>query len=112
MGQSALEYRSWGTVEAVSMREGHQIQQFTVIPGARLPLRVNDYQCEHWVIIKGIGRTRLDSQSSLMDEGSSIFIPARATHAIENIGDETLRVIAVQYGPEWASPGSRQMTKG
>lgn len=112
MKDNVLTLRDWGATEAVRMREGHQVQQITVNPGASVPLRVNDYQCEHWVVIQGIGRMRLEHRSFLIDEGSATFLPARATHQIENIGDVPLRIMAVQYGPEWTSndakPGSRQ----
>jgi|GEM_PF-1332785 len=110
VAQSELELKDWGTVEAVPMSEGHQVQQFTVNPGAKLPLRVNDYQCEHWVVVKGVGRVQIGRRTSLVDEGGSLFIPARAAHSVENIGDDVLRIIAVHYGAEWPSAGQRYMS--
>ncbi len=107
MDQTELVLREWGTTEEVPMREGHQVQQFTVNPGARVPMRVNDFQCEHWVVIKGVGKMRVDKKSFLLDEGGATFIPARTAHFIENVGDEVLRVVAVHYGPEWPSAGAR-----
>lgn len=103
MKDNVLTLRDWGATEAVRMREGHQVQQITINVGASVPLRVNDYQCEHWVVIHGIGRMRLEHRSFLIDEGSATFLPARAAHQIENIGDEPLRIMAVQYGPEWSA---------
>lgn len=105
MAKNELTLRDWGTTEFVRMHEGHQIQQITVNPGASVPLRVNDYQCEHWVVIHGIGRMTLDSQSFLVDEGGAVFLPARAGHMIENIGEVPLRIVAVQYGPKWGENG-------
>ncbi len=98
MQQSELILRDWGTTEDVPMREGHQIQQITVNPGARLPLRINDFQCEHWVVVQGTGRMTLDLQSFLVDVGGSSFIPARASHSIENVGEDSLRIVAVHFG--------------
>lgn len=103
MVDSVLTLRDWGTSEVVRMHEGHQVQQLTINPGASFPLRVNDYQCEHWVIIYGMGRMTLDAKSFLIDEGGSVFIPARASHLVENIGDIPLRIVAVQYGAEYHS---------
>jgi mannose-1-phosphate guanylyltransferase len=107
MAESELELRDWGTMETVPMREGHEVQQITVNPGARMPLRVNDYQCEHWVVLRGIARVHIDHKSSLVDEGASIFIPARAGHSIENLGNVPLRVVAIHYGAEWPSSGEQ-----
>lgn len=107
MELSGLDLREWGTLEEVPMSEGHQVRQFTVNPGAQLPKRLNDYQCEHWVIVKGVGRVQLEAQTFLVDEGSSVFIPARASHAVENVGDVPLRIVAVHFGPEWPSAGAR-----
>ncbi len=107
MQQPELVLRDWGTSEEVPMREGHQVQQFTVNPGAKVPLRVNDYQCEHWVVIKGVGKMSIDKKAFMLDEGGAAFIPARVSHSIENIGDELLRVVAVHYGPTWPSGGAR-----
>lgn len=101
MQQSELILRDWGTTEDVPMREGHQIQQITVNPGARVPLRINDFQCEHWVVIQGMGRMTLEVQNFLLDAGGSTFIPARTSHSIENIGEEPLRIVAVHFGADW-----------
>ncbi len=95
-----LTLRDWGVIEVTQMREGHQVQQFTVNPGACIPLRVNDYQCEHWVIIHGTGRMQLEQRAFLIDEGDAVFLPARAAHQVENISDTPLRIMAIQYGPE------------
>ena len=101
MSESELTLRDWGTTEAVPMREGHEIQQITVNPGAKMPLRLNDFQCEHWVIVQGTGRMSLEMQSFLLDTGASTFIPARSAHDIENIGDEPLRIVTVHYASEF-----------
>lgn len=107
MSKADLELKEWGTLEEVPMSEGHEVLQFTVNPGARLPVRVNDYQCEHWVIVKGIGRVNIDHRESLVDEGASVFVPARAGHSIENLGQSPLRIVAIHYGPEWPTDGNR-----
>ncbi len=111
MKDNVLTLRDWGATEAVRMREGHQVQQLTINPGASIPLRVNDYQCEHWVVIQGIGRMRLEHRSFLIDEGSATFLPARAAHQVENISDTPLRIMAVQYGPEWPLKGSNTKSR-
>jgi len=111
MAQSELVLRDWGTTEEVPMREGHQVQQFTVNPGARLPIRVNDFQCEHWVVVKGVGKVYLDAKNFLLDEGGATFIPARASHAIENVGETPLRVIAVHYSREWPTAGRKYVAE-
>ncbi len=93
------------------MREGHQVQQFTVNPGARLPIRVNDFQCEHWVVVKGVGKVYLDAKNFLLHEGGATFIPARASHSIENVGETPLRVIAVHYSREWPTPARKYVAE-
>jgi len=107
MALSELNLRKWGTTEEIPLAEGNQVRQLTVNPGAELPRRINDFQCEHWVVVKGVGRVLLETKSFLADEGTSVFIPARAAHAVENIGDVPLRIVAIHYGPEWPSAGAR-----
>ncbi len=101
MAEMELTRKQWGSVEEVKLHEGAPVQHFKVNPGGRLPLRNNKYHSEHWVVVKGVGRMHLENQAFLVDEGSSVYVPARTCHAIENLGEEVLRLVAVHYGSDW-----------
>ena len=105
MSESELTLRDWGTTEAVPMREGHQIQQISVNPGEKMPLRINDFQPEHWVIVQGMGKMTIDLKDFSLAAGGSTFVPAKASHGIENVGPEVLRIVAVHYSDDHVSGG-------
>jgi quercetin dioxygenase-like cupin family protein len=45
------------------------------------------------MVVDGDARARVDGEATELSPGSSLLIPACAPHEIENVGDETLRLI-------------------
>ena len=67
-------------------------------PGKRLSLQSHNHRSEHWVIVKGIAKVHLNSDTIIRNKDESIYIPVKALHRIENIGDDLLEFTETQIG--------------
>ena len=91
-------YRPWGFYESVVAGNRFQVKHIQVKPGARLSLQMHHHRSEHWVVVNGTARVVRDSDSSLVRENESIYIPCGAQHRLENPGKVPLDLIEVQTG--------------
>lgn len=64
-----------------------------IAPGDRIPLHV--HRVDEVILPGGRGRFRLGDETTDVDDGAVVFIPAGAPHGLENIGSEALPLRAV-----------------
>ena len=90
--------RPWGFYEILSDAPNHKVKRITVYPQKRLSLQRHQKRSEHWFVIEGQGQVTLGNDFLKIQAGSSIDIPARSSHRIENTGNTNLVFIEVQTG--------------
>jgi len=73
-------------------------QRICVYPGKRLSLQSHNHRSEHWVICTGKARVQLNDNFIVMNPNEHIYIPAKALHRMENMGDEVVEFIETQIG--------------
>ncbi len=91
-------YRPWGTYEGVDAGERFQVKRIAVKPGASLSLQMHHHRAEHWIVVKGTAKVTRGSESFLMSENQSCYIPLGETHRLENPGTIPLEIVEVQSG--------------
>ena len=93
-------FRPWGYYKNVEGHDinGFKIKRISVYPGKRLSLQSHNHRSEHWVIVKGTAKVQLNSDSIIINKDESIYIPVKALHRIENIGDDLLEFTETQIG--------------
>jgi mannose-6-phosphate isomerase-like protein (cupin superfamily) len=92
-------YRPWGFYDILADSENHKVKRITVYPHQRLSLQQHEKRSEHWFVIEGQGQvTLLDHRHIEVTTGSSIDIPARCAHRIENTGTSNLVFVEIQTG--------------
>lgn len=93
------ERRPWGGYEILSQdREDHKVKRITVLPGKRLSLQYHGRRKEHWIIISGRAMVTVGDETIELGPSGTIDIPHRASHRIENVGNQDLIFIEVQQG--------------
>ncbi len=92
------ETRPWGRFESLDRGASHQVKRITVNPGGRLSLQYHHHRAEHWVVVSGLATVTVDTQVMLLGPCQQVFIPQGAVHRLENLGDEPIEMIEVQYG--------------
>ena len=91
-------YRPWGYYEGLTQGERHQVKHLMVKPGASLSLQMHHHRAEHWVVVKGTARVTVGTETKLLTENESAYIPIGERHRLENPGKMPLSIIEVQSG--------------
>ncbi|CAG4888335.1 mannose-1-phosphate guanylyltransferase/mannose-6-phosphate isomerase [Paraburkholderia gardini] len=101
-GTEAKEHRKvqrpWGHYDSIDHGERFQVKRIVVKPGGRLSLQMHHHRAEHWVVVCGTARVTRGSESFLLSENESTYIPLGVTHRLENPGKTPLEIIEVQSG--------------
>ncbi len=84
-------HRPWGHYDSIDVGERDQVKRITVKPGAKLSVQMHHHRAEHWVVVRGTARVQKGSESILLTENQSIYIPLGETHALENPGQDSAR---------------------
>jgi len=91
-------HRPWGCYEDIDSGDRFRVKRITVEPGRKLSLQWHHHRAEHWVIVSGTARVTRGTQTLLLTENQSIYIPVGETHRLENPGKVPLQLIEVQTG--------------
>lgn len=91
-------YRPWGSYEGIDLGQGFQVKRITVNPGSTLSLQMHHHRAEHWVVVRGTAKITRGSESLLLSEDQSTYIPLGTTHRLNNPGKIPLELIEVQTG--------------
>ncbi|WP_430869887.1 mannose-1-phosphate guanylyltransferase/mannose-6-phosphate isomerase [Cupriavidus basilensis] len=92
------EYRPWGHFESLGQGHRHQVKRLVVEPGETLSLQMHYHRAEHWVVVSGTAEVRCGSETFLLTENQSTFIPTGTVHQVRNPGKTLLEIIEVQSG--------------
>lgn len=90
--------RPWGSYETIADGQRFQVKRIVVKPGAQLSLQMHHHRAEHWIVVRGTARVTRETESFLLSENESTFIPLGTRHRLENPGHLPLELIEVQSG--------------
>ena len=91
-------HRPWGTYDNIEQGERFQVKRIVVEPGAALSLQMHYHRAEHWIVVRGTARVTRGSETFLLTENESTYIPPGTRHRLENPGRVPLELIEVQSG--------------
>ncbi|PCI51823.1 MAG: mannose-1-phosphate guanylyltransferase/mannose-6-phosphate isomerase [Alphaproteobacteria bacterium] len=91
-------YRPWGKYDNIGHGDRDQVKRITVNPGAKLSLQMHHHRAEHWIVVKGSAKVTNGTETFMLSENESTFIPVGTVHALENPGVIPLEMIEVQSG--------------
>lgn len=90
--------RPWGWYDSVDMGERFQVKRIGVKPGASLSLQRHNHRAEHWVVVKGTAEVTRGTETFVLSENQSTYIPIGELHRLRNPADTELEIIEVQSG--------------
>ncbi len=90
--------RPWGCYDSIDCGERFQVKRITVRPGAKLSLQKHHHRAEHWIVVSGTALVTKGSETFILTENQSTYIPIGETHRLENPGKTDLEMIEVQTG--------------
>jgi mannose-1-phosphate guanylyltransferase/mannose-1-phosphate guanylyltransferase/mannose-6-phosphate isomerase len=91
-------FRPWGFYDSIDQGPRYQVKRITVKPGAKLSVQMHHHRAEHWVVVSGTAKVRIDDQEKMISENQSVYIPVGSIHSLENPGKVDLEMIEVQSG--------------
>ena len=92
------ETRPWGAFHVLDEGEGFKVKRITVNPGGKLSLQSHKHRGEHWTVVSGIATVTVDDTVKDLRRSEAVDIPKGARHRLENMHDETVEIIEVQFG--------------
>lgn len=90
--------RPWGWYDSVDAGERFHVKRIMVKPGASLSLQLHHHRAEHWVVVKGTAEVTCGTETFLLTENQSTYIPIGQVHRLRNPGKTGLEMIEVQSG--------------
>lgn len=100
-GETRLEGEAnagWGAEEELLASGRFRVRHLVVRPGASLPMQAHYHRFEHFVVVGGAGRIRMDDREILLKENGTVFVPLGRAYAIENHGKVPLQLIEIRTG--------------
>src|SRR5438105_4040290 len=91
-------YRPWGYYQDVDIAARYRVKRIVVKPGSTLSLQKHFHRSEHWVVVKGTAEVTLGSDTRVVHENESMYIPIGGIHRLANPGRIPLELIEVQVG--------------
>ena len=91
-------FRPWGKYLSMANDKFWQVKLIEVKPGQSLSLQKHNYRSEHWVVVKGIAKVRIEEKIINLKVNQSTYIPLGLKHQLSNPGEEILSIIEVQCG--------------
>lgn len=90
--------RPWGSYDSIDVGERFQVKRIVVKPGATLSLQKHYHRAEHWIVVKGTAEVTRGTETFLLTENQSTYIPIGELHRLHNPGKTHLEMIEVQSG--------------
>jgi mannose-1-phosphate guanylyltransferase/mannose-6-phosphate isomerase len=90
--------RPWGWYDSVDMGDRFQVKRIGVKPGASISLQKHLHRAEHWIVVAGTAEVTCGTDTFLLSENQSTYIPIGEVHRLKNPGKVVLQMIEVQSG--------------
>ena len=91
-------HRPWGSFAILEDEEDCKVKRLVVKPGQVLSLQKHRRRSEHWTMIRGTAKVRIDDSEFLLQPDETAYIPVGSLHRLENPGTEDVHLIEVQTG--------------
>lgn len=91
-------YRPWGKYDTIDEGTNFKVKRITVNPGERLSLQRHKLRAEHWVVVSGTAKVKIENKELLLAANQSTYIPIGSAHSLENPYQKPLEIIEVQTG--------------
>jgi len=90
--------RPWGWYDSVDMGDRFQVKRIGVKPRASISLQKHHHRAEHWIVVVGTAEVTCGTDTFLLSENQSTYIPIGEVHRLKNPGKVVLEMIEVQSG--------------
>lgn len=90
--------RPWGWYDSIDEGGRFKVKRIHVKPEASLSLQMHHHRAEHWVVVSGTAQITNGSNTIVLTENQSTYIPLGEMHRLTNPGRIPLEIIEIQTG--------------
>ena len=91
-------YRPWGKYTTIGAGDKWQVKRLEIKSNESISLQLHNHRSEHWIVVKGVAKVEIDSESFLVKSNESIYVPLGSKHRLSNPNNEKLIIIEIQNG--------------
>ena len=91
-------FRPWGWYDSIDTGHRFLVKRIVVNPGASLSMQMHYHRAEHWIVVSGTAEVTNGTETFLITENQSTYIPLGTQHRLANPGKVPLEIIEVQTG--------------
>lgn len=91
-------HRPWGSYTVLEDADDCKVKRLVIKPGGILSLQRHQRRSEHWTVLSGQARVRIDDREFTLEPNESTYISAGQVHRLENQGEVEVQLIEVQTG--------------
>ncbi|MEN1727519.1 MAG: mannose-1-phosphate guanylyltransferase/mannose-6-phosphate isomerase [Pseudomonadota bacterium] len=91
-------HRPWGSYTVLEDADDCKVKRLVVRPGGVLSLQRHEKRSEHWTVVGGTARVRLNDREFNLKAGQTVEIPVGSLHRLENREQTPVEIIEVQTG--------------
>ena len=89
------ESRPWGVYEVLYDGDDCKVKKITVNPGESPSYQYHYKRNEHWIIVAGEGKAKINDEIQDLKCGSTVFIPVEVKHTIINTSS-TIKLVFIE----------------
>lgn len=90
--------RPWGIYNNLISSSKYLSKIIRVRPHQKLSLQSHKYRSEHWVVLEGTANIIKGDTTYELTVGQSIDIDKEEKHSLQNMSDDELVILEVQFG--------------
>jgi len=90
--------KPWGMYRTFEKSKKYLLKRITVNAGQSLSLQSHEHRSEFWIVVNGQALVSVEDKKEKLEEGETIFIPLGSRHRLENITDNLLELVEIQFG--------------
>jgi mannose-1-phosphate guanylyltransferase/mannose-6-phosphate isomerase len=94
----ARVHRPWGWYQTMDLGDRFRVKRIQVAPGKQLSLQRHHHRAEHWIVVRGTAEVTRDTETIMVRENESIFLPMGCLHRLRNPGKIGVEIVEVQTG--------------
>jgi len=91
-------YRPWGHYKNFFKGKNFLLKELTLYKKSSISLQKHYYRSEHWTVTAGNPKITIGKKSFFKKVNESVFIPKGSIHRIENVYNETVKIVEAQLG--------------
>lgn len=96
----SMRHFPWGSFTTLEEAPGYCVRKVCLLPRAIIKTHAHSQHIEHFTVLKGQGKTTLQSDVYSLKAGESLSVPLAASHDLENPCDEPLEILEIHHDAE------------